>query len=49
MECPEDIVEPETGWLINPGDVEELTAALEHAYFNYHEIKRKNHISGIMR
>ncbi len=38
---PEDIVEPETGWLINPGDVEELTAALEHAYFNYHEIKKK--------
>jgi len=52
---PEDIVEPETGWLIKPGDIEELAAALKYTYMNYHEIKRQqsyirnyavNHFSG---
>jgi glycosyltransferase involved in cell wall biosynthesis len=52
---PEDIVAPETGWLIEPGNVEELAAVLKNAYLDYHEIKKKesyirdyavNHFSG---
>jgi len=37
---PEDIVEPETGWLIEPGDVQELAVVLRNTYLNYHKIKK---------
>lgn len=38
---PEDIVASETGWLIEPGSVEELAAVLKNAYLDYQEIKTK--------
>lgn len=38
---PEDIIDPKVGWLIKPGDVEELAAVLRNTYVSYHEIEKK--------
>lgn len=54
---PEDIIEPGVGWLVSPGDAEQLAVALTNAYASYRKIKSEepyirnytvNHFSGGM-
>lgn len=38
---PEEIIDPKAGWLIKPGDIEELAVVLRETYSNYYEIRKK--------